>query len=317
MEINSATSGPRDLFYQVNDGVPTSLKVGGGSFNLPSTTIVPITLVAGYNSIQFGNPTGVAPDLDHIAIIGEGDALAPTFAAYDAEIGTLSGTATHTACEYCSGNTKIIGLGEGSDNVVTFPDIPMDVAGMYQMEIDYLTKVPRFLSVTINDSDPIELNLAGDSEELPTSVIIPVSLKGGKNTIQFGSHSQAPALDKIAIAPVSEPLNLTLGIRSQSGAPNHRTWILDMVNSGYAPAEGAQLNQLSLVQVSGQGSCQPTVLTSLPIMLGTIPKQKNQTLAVPIDFSACSSDAHFNVSIVYSSDRGAVVGDMIDTGLSQ
>jgi alpha-galactosidase len=318
MEINSATSGPRDLFYQVNDGIPTSLKVGGGSFNLPSTTIVPVTLVAGYNSIQFGNPTGVAPDLDRIAIIGEGGALAPTFAVYDAEIGTLSGTATHTACEYCSGNTKIIGLGEGSDNVVTFPDIPMNAAGMYQMEIDYLTKVPRFLSVTINDGDPIQLNLAGDSEELPTSVVIPVSLKGGKNTIQFGNQdSQAPAVDKIAIGPVSEPRNLTLGIRNQSGPPIHRTWILDMANSSYTPAEGAQLNQLSLVQVSGQGSCQPTVLASMPMTLGTIPKQKDVTLAVPIDFTGCSNDAHFNVSIVYSSDRGAVVGDIIDTGLSQ
>jgi alpha-galactosidase len=153
---------------------------------------------------------------------------------------------------------------------------------------------------------------------LPTSVVIPVSLKGGKNTIQFGNQdSQAPAVDKIAIGPVSEPRNLTLGIRNQSGPPIHRTWILDMANSSYTPAEGAQLNQLSLVQVSGQGSCQPTVLASMPMTLGTIPKQKDVTLAVPIDFTGCSNDAHFNVSIVYSSDRGAVVGDIIDTGLSQ
>ena len=30
MEINFATSGPSDLFYQVNNDVPTAVKVGRG-----------------------------------------------------------------------------------------------------------------------------------------------------------------------------------------------------------------------------------------------------------------------------------------------
>jgi alpha-galactosidase len=318
MEINSATSDSRDLFYQVNDGVPAAVKVGGGSFNLPSSTIVPVKLLAGYNSIQFGNPTGIAPDLDRIAIIGEGSATPPPFAVYDAEIGKLSGTALNNPCEYCSGNTKIVGLGRGINNVVTFPDITVALGGTYQMEIDYLTKVPRFLDVIINGAVPIQLNLTGDSEGSPSSVVIPVLLNGGKNTIQFGNpDDEAPALDKIAIALPSEPLNLKLGIRKQSGAAIHRTWTLDLANLGAIPAEGAQLNLLSLVQVGGQGVCQPKVLASLPMSVGTIPKQKDLTLDVPIDFSACSTDALFNASIVYSSDRGAVVGDIISTGLSQ
>jgi hypothetical protein len=318
MEINSATSGPRDLFYQVNDAVPVAMKVGGGSFNLPSSTIVPVTLSAGYNSLQFGNPTGIAPDLDRIAIIGEGGAIPPTFAVYDAEIGKFSGTAVNTACDYCSGNTEIIGLGGGSDNVVTFPDVTVPAAGTYQMEIDYLTKVPLLLYITINNEDPIQLNLTGGSESSPNSLVVPISLKAGKNTIQFGNpDGEAPALDKIAIAPPSDPLNLTLGIRKQSGAPNHRTWTLDLANHSPIPAIDAQLNLLSFVQVAGRGACQPKVLASLPITVGTIPKDKDLTLDVPIDFSSCSNDAVFDASIVYSSDRGAVVGDIIRTGLSQ
>jgi alpha-galactosidase len=318
MEINSATSGPRDLFYQVSDEVPTAVKVGGGSFNLPSSTIVPVKLVAGYNSLQFGNPTGIAPDLDRIAIIGEGGVTPPPFAIYDAEIGEFSGTALNNPCEYCSGNTKIVGIGEGSDNVVTFPDITVAVGGMYQMEIDYLTKVPRFLDITINGANPIQLDLTGDSEGSPSSVVIPVSLKGGKNTIQFGNpDGEAPALDKIAITLPSEPTNLTLSILKQSGPPNHRTWTLDLANPGPIPTEGAQLNLLSLVQVGGQGACQPKLLASLPMTVGTILKETDLKLEVPIDFSACSNDALFNASIVYSSDRGAVVGDIIDIGLSQ
>jgi hypothetical protein len=71
------------------------------------------------------------------------------------------------------------------------------------------------------------------------------------------------------------------------------------------------------VQVSGARACQPKVLASLPMSVGTIPKQDARSLDVPIDFSSCSEDAVFNLSIVYSADHGAVVGNAILTGFSQ
>ena len=320
MEINAATNRSSDLFYQVNNGVPTSVKVGGGSFDLPSSTSVPVKLAAGYNSIQFGNPTGIAPNLDQIGVSGDGHTTPPTFAVYDAEIGNLGGTAVNSACEYCSGNTKISGIGMGSDNTVTFPDITVAGPGMYNMEIDYVTKVPRLLYMTVNGGDPIPLNLTGDSEDSPTSLVIPVGLKDGKNTVQFGNpDEQAPALDKIAIAPPLEStdLTLTLGLQKRSGPSSLRTWTLNLANLAPIPAEGGQLNLLSLVQVSGARACQPKVLASLPMSVGTIPKQDARSLDVPIDFSSCSDDAVFNVSIVYSADHGAVVGNAILTGFSQ
>ena len=259
MEIpTSATSGPRDLFYQVNDDVPTAVKVGGGSFNLPSKhAVVPgqagcwIQLKASSSAI----PRESLP----ISIVLPSSAREtrlrrPLRSTTRRSAKSSPGTALNNPCEYCSGNTKIVGIGEGSDNVVTFPDITVTVGGMYQMEIDYLTKVPRFLDITINGANPIQLDLTGDSEGSPSSVVIPVSLKGGKNTIQFGNpDGEAPDLDKIAIALPSEPPNLTLSIRKQSGPPNHRTWTLDLANLGPIPTEGAQLNLLSLVQVGGQG----------------------------------------------------------------
>jgi hypothetical protein len=162
--------------------------------------------------------------------------------------------------------------------------------------------------VTINDAAPIQLNLTGDSEAFPNSVVIPIFLKGGKNTIQFGSPSgQPPALDKIAIDLPSMSQSLTLGIRKQSGPSLRRIWTLDLNNPGRIPAEGAQLNQFSLVQVAGPGMCQPKILVSLPVSVGTIPKESGLTLTldVPIDFSTSSDSARFNVNFVYSSDRGA------------
>jgi len=213
MEINSATSGPRDLFFQVNGGPFSSLKFGGGSFNLPSSTTVPVKLKEGYNTIQFGNPTSLAPDLDRIAIIGEGSALPPTSTAYEAEVAAFSGTAIPSYCQYCSGGSMVGNLGGGSDNAVTFTNVSVTAAGLYQMEIDYLTNGLGSVFISVNDGEQIELDLNGNSTGLPTSIVIPVQLKAESNIIRFGNdNSEAPALDRIAISPTMEPVNLTTAI---------------------------------------------------------------------------------------------------------
>jgi alpha-galactosidase len=68
MEVDYLTSGPRSYFISVNGGATTELDLNGSSFNLPSSTVIPVTLNAGVNTIQFGNPTGYSPGLDRIAI---------------------------------------------------------------------------------------------------------------------------------------------------------------------------------------------------------------------------------------------------------
>jgi alpha-galactosidase len=318
MEINAATSGPRDLFFQVNGGPFDPLKFGGGSFNLPSSTIVPVKMKEGYNTIQFGNPTSLSPDLDRIAIIGEGSALPPTSTSYEAEVAAFSGTAIPSYCQYCSGGAKISSLGGGKDNAVTFTNVSVTAAGLYQMEIDYLANTQGSTFMTVNDGDQIELDLNGNSTGLPTSMVIPVQLKAGSNTIRFGNDdNEAPALDRIAISPTMEPLNLTTAIVAQTGASIQRSWKLDMANSGDSEAGNAQINILSLAQASGHGTCQPRIIGGLPINVGNIKPHDHASVAVPIDFSKCSEDARFNVSIVFSSDNGANVGDIMGSGVSQ
>jgi alpha-galactosidase len=68
MEIDYMTSGPRSFFITVNGGANSELDLNGSSFGLPVSTVVPVTLQAGANTIQFGNPTNYAPNLDRIAI---------------------------------------------------------------------------------------------------------------------------------------------------------------------------------------------------------------------------------------------------------
>jgi alpha-galactosidase len=68
MEIDYLTSGPRSYTVTVNDGTPIQLNLNGSSFSRPTSTVIPVELQAGVNTIQFGNPTGYAPALDRIAI---------------------------------------------------------------------------------------------------------------------------------------------------------------------------------------------------------------------------------------------------------
>jgi alpha-galactosidase len=318
MEVNPAASGPGDLFFQVDDEAPNTLKVGGGSVNLPSSTIIPVKLKAGYNSILFGNPTTVAPDLDRIAIIGEGFALPPTSTAYEAEVAQLSGTEYTSYCQYCSGGSKVASLDQSEDNAVTFPNVSAIAGDLYELEVDYVTSGQHSLFMRINDGDEIELDLNGSSSVLPSSIVIPISLKAGTNKIRFSGHEvDAPALDRIAVAPILGPVNLTTSLIAKSGANNERVWKLDVANSGEQPAQSAQINTLSLIQAGGQGRCQPKVVGTLPLDVGNIPKHDHKTIAVPLDFSKCPEDARFNVTIVFSSDNGALVGNTIGTAVSK
>ena len=318
MKIDAATNGPSDLFYQVNGGAQTAVKLGGSSFSIPANTIVPVSLKAGDNIIRFQNPTGIAPYLDLVTIIENGDLPEPQTVVYDAEVGILEGNATHTPCMSCSGNTQVITLGGKPENDVLFDNVISHGAGMSMMEIDFVTKGTRPLWVKVNHEKPFQLNLTSDSDSLPTSVVVPISLKDGKNSITLGGgKDDAPGVDKIVIGPSAPANNLVMGLVSRRGSSNDRTWTLELANLGKEDLKAAQLNSLSFVQASGQGSCQPSLLSTFPVAVGDIPAQSFKTFEVSMDFSQCASDARFNTSAFYSSDLGALAAGVVDVSLEQ
>ena len=315
MQIDSMTVGNRALMYQVNGGPFMTLNVGGGSFQLPSSTTVPVRLVAGSNSIQFGNPTSYPPDMDRIMIRGDGSATAPQGTTYEGELATLSGTASPSYCAYCSGGSEAGNLGGGSGNAVTFTNVTVARSGLYQMEIDYLTSGPRSFFMTVNNGAPTELDLNGSSFSLPASLVIPVELNAGANTIQLGNPTGfAPALDRIAIARTTGSAILTGAIVGKSGGGGLRVWKLSLSNAGPERAVRSQMNVLSLTQTGGDNVCHPRVLRHLPIEVGDIAPGATGSVHVPIDFSRCSSSARFDVDLVFSSNNGAEVGNLMQSG---
>jgi len=68
LEIDYQTSGPRSFFMSVNGATATELDLNGDTFNDPTPAVIQVSLHAGSNTIEFGNPTGYAPDLDRIVV---------------------------------------------------------------------------------------------------------------------------------------------------------------------------------------------------------------------------------------------------------
>jgi alpha-galactosidase len=204
MEVDAMTQGPRALVYVVNGTHPATLNMGGGSFNLPQATTVPVTLLAGNNTITFGNPGTYAPDLDRIVISGDGSAVALDFTTYEAEAAQLSGTASVGGCGFCSGGAYVGNYGAGNQNAVTFPAVTVAKAGTYQLEIAYTTSGLRTFYIYVNNGPPTVLNVNGSTFDSPVPALIPVQLNAGANKIVITNPNPggyAPGLDSITVGP--------------------------------------------------------------------------------------------------------------------
>jgi alpha-galactosidase len=202
MQVDSLTLGLRSYLYRVNDGPYHTFNSGGGSFQLPSSSTLPVCLRRGVNRIRFGNDVSYPPDLDRIVIRDGLGVPAPAADVYEAESATLGGTVTAGFSNYFSGLAKAGNIGGGAANGVTFTNVTAPRAGTYQLEIDYATNGPRSLFLTINGRDTQQLDLDGSSYDDPVAKVLVVSLQKGSNTIQLGNPSgYAPDLDRIVVSP--------------------------------------------------------------------------------------------------------------------
>ena len=203
MEIDAMTQGPRTLEYSVNGAAAASLNMGGGSFQLPQSSTVPVALRDGNNTIIFMNPSGYGADLDRIIISGDGKEPAPTFTTYEAEGAQLSGTAGFNYSTRASGGAYVGSFGAGPANTVTFNNVTAASTGTYQLEIDYVTNGPRTVYVSINGATPLQLTLNGNNWYDPVPYVLPVQLRGGTNTIVFSNPNPtgyAPGIDVIIVS---------------------------------------------------------------------------------------------------------------------
>jgi hypothetical protein len=178
-----------------------------------------VCLQKGLNHIRFGNAVSYPPDLDRIVISGRGDAPLPISTTYEAEAAVLGGGVTAGFSNYFSGLAKAGNIGGGSTNNVTFNNVTVPIAGVYQLEIDYATQGPRSLFLSVNGTTARELSLDGSSFDDPVAKVLEVPLHAGQNTIQLGNPAgNAPDLDRIVVTPRVLPAVLGVSTQGCKGA---------------------------------------------------------------------------------------------------
>ena len=159
-----------------------------------------------WNHVELGDCSGVFSEV----LPGHGVRLlrvrasgkVPTAPAqiYGAQTAAVYGNAQLSQCSTCASGYKLTYLGIGAANYGVF-NVNVARAGVYRMEVDSMTTGTRSFIINVNAGPDITLNLSGGSGNLPFPTTIPVQLKAGANTIQFGNPvSYPPDIDRILIS---------------------------------------------------------------------------------------------------------------------
>jgi hypothetical protein len=89
-----------------------------------------------------------------------------------------------------------------------------------------------------------------------------------------------------------------------------RVWTVNIGNNGPGVALGAEVTGMTIVQTSGQ-ACNPTVLSTMPVVAGNIGPHATLGAQVTIDFTGCFPNAFFKVTTAVSANNGAVTGTIL------
>ena len=129
-----------------------------------------------------------------------GTPLATTGYEAESAVNTLSGNASVTGCDACSGGEKVGNLYLGGK--LRFNDITVQKDGIYTVNVAYVSGDPRSATVSSNagNGTGLEFPSTGDWGTVDT-VSVQLALKAGPNTITFdsGSGGYAPDIDRIDV----------------------------------------------------------------------------------------------------------------------
>ncbi|MFB7497205.1 carbohydrate-binding protein [Streptomyces sp. NPDC056161] len=125
----------------------------------------------------------------------------PATTGYEAEspANTLTGNASVAGCDSCSGGKKVGNL--YLDSKLQFNDVTVKKAGIYTVNVAYVSGDPRSVTVYSNSGHGTSLKFpsTGDWGTAET-VSVQLALKAGSNTITFDSGGDyAPDIDRIDV----------------------------------------------------------------------------------------------------------------------
>jgi hypothetical protein len=128
-----------------------------------------------------------------------GTPLSTTRYEAESQNNTLTGSASVATCDSCSGGKKVGNL--YLDSKLQFNDITVKKAGIYTVNVSYVSGDPRSVTVYSNSGNGTSLKFpsTGDWSTVDT-VSVRLALKAGSNTITFDSGwDYSPDIDRIDV----------------------------------------------------------------------------------------------------------------------
>ncbi|MET7736811.1 CBM35 domain-containing protein [Streptomyces sp. NPDC005402] len=215
-------SAPADGYYTVRADY-----TGRGTLSLDGATAATLTpvrgkdtgktlrlyLSAGNNRITAAAQGSNSLSLRDLRVTGAPSTEGVT--AYEAEDGTLAGSAAVASNSWTSDGKYVGNIGNGSGNTLTLP-VKTAKAGRYVMSVRYANNqvsgsgnyntnvVSRAADITVNGTTQTVMFRNTYSWSNYWYLPVPVTLKAGTNTVTFANSSAyAPDIDRITVAPLN------------------------------------------------------------------------------------------------------------------
>lgn len=215
---------PTDGYYTVHTDYSSN---GAGTLGLDGATAVTLAstggtltdkssrlyLSAGNNRITAATSGSTALTLRDLRVAASGDTSGVT--TYQAEAGTLAGTAVVTSDTWASGGKYVGYIGNGAANTLTV-QVNSASAGRYVMNVRYANNqvagsgnyntnvVSRAAQIGVNGTARTVMFRNNYSWNNYWDLPVPVTLNAGTNTITFANSSAyAPNIDRVTVAPLT------------------------------------------------------------------------------------------------------------------
>jgi uncharacterized repeat protein (TIGR02543 family) len=112
----------------------------------------------------------------------------------------------------------------------------------------------------------------------------------------------APQVVKATFTPLLTTVNVVL--KTKSGPANARVWDFNFANAGPGQANNIKINRFSLTQTAGT-ACKPVLISTIPLVIGSLAPSYMMDGYVSIDFSSCASNAVFSLIMTVMENAGA------------
>lgn len=172
------------------------------SVSQPSATVTGLTPGTDYTfTVTTTGPGRSSPRSEPLELVTPAASGPATYEA-ESSANTIGGGAAVAGCTGCSGGEKVGDL--GGTGTLTVNGVTAPVAGTYLMQLSYVDgDSSRTGVITVNGGTPFDLPLGGTNDnnwDTPQTVIVPVQLNAGSNTIEFGNPTNyVYDIDKIAV----------------------------------------------------------------------------------------------------------------------